>query len=308
MIYTVTLNPSIDYHVWTQSLTQGGIHEAQKEWKDAGGKGINVSKVLKNLGIESTALGFVGGFTGSFIQQQVEQAGIAHQFIRIEQESRINLKLKAETETDISGVSPQIPAEALATLLKQIDSLSQEDYLVLAGSVPKSLPADIYQTIMQRLQGSGTRVLLDAKGESLKRALPQKPFLIKPNHHELGELFAVTITTAQEATSYGRKAVEAGAENVIVSLAGEGAVFVNRDVAYHARIPQARPINSIGAGDSMVAGFLSQYVQGVQLETAFRFAVAAGSATALSEGFCTREKIDRYLPNITITRVEGEGR
>lgn len=307
MIYTITLNPSIDYHVWTRTLAEGRIHEAQKEWKDAGGKGINVSKVLKNLGMGSTALGFVGGFTGTFIQQQVEKAGISHQFIRIEQDSRINLKLKTESETDISGVSPEIPREALEKLLKQLDQLTDRDYLVLAGSVPKSLPADIYQTIMTRLRGTGARIFLDAKGEALKSGLRQEPFLIKPNHHELGELFDVAIATRDEAIFYGQKAVELGAQNVIVSLAGQGAVFVNRDEAYQARIPEANPVNSIGAGDSMVAGFLYNYVQGEPIEASFRFAVAAGSATALSEGFCTHDKISRYLPHITVTKVKGEG-
>ncbi|MED3498345.1 1-phosphofructokinase [Brevibacillus agri] len=303
MIYTVTLNPSIDYHIWLSALSQGAIHEAKKEWKVAGGKGINVSKVLRALGEDSTALGFVGGFTGVFIQQQIEQAGIAHQFIQINHDSRINVKIKAENETDISGVSPPVPEEALERLFEQIDRLQSGDYLVLAGSVPKSLPSDMYQMIMQRLRGKGVRIFLDAKGQALKNGLPEEPFLIKPNHHELGELYGVTIATPAEAIEWGRKALQMGAQNVIVSMAGQGAVFVNRNEAYLAQIPQRKPVNSIGAGDSMVAGFLYGLTRGMDTEAAFRFAVAAGSTTALSEGFCTREKIEAFIQDVTITFI-----
>jgi 1-phosphofructokinase len=304
MIYTVTLNPSIDYHVWIPALREGTIHQVQKEWKVAGGKGINVSRVLRILGMDSIALGFVGGFTGEFIRQQVEQTGIAHQFIRIKQDSRINLKIKAQTETDISGVAPEIPQEALDQLLAQLDGLDNGDYLVLAGSVPKSLPDGVYQMIMKRLRNKGVRIFLDAKGEALKNGLAEEPFLIKPNHHELGELFSTTISTTTEAVAYGRQALELGAHNVIVSMAGQGAVFVNSQEEFVAEIPQRKPVNSIGAGDSMVAGFLYAHTQGMETEAAFRFAVAAGSTTALSEGFCTHEKINAFLPEITISKIK----
>lgn len=304
MIYTVTLNPSIDYHVWIPVLHEGSIHQAEKEWKDAGGKGLNVSKVLKNLGMNSTALGFVGGFTGAFIRQQIEKAGIIHQFISVQQDSRINLKIKAGMETDISGVSPLIPQEALDKLISQIEQLQKGDILILAGSVPASLPADIYQTIMKKLFGRGIKICLDAKGDALLDGLREKPFLIKPNHHELGELFGVTITTPAEAIVYGRKAVELGAEQVIVSLAGEGAVYVNGKEAYIAEIPKREPVNSIGAGDSMVAGFVYAFVKTNDPKEAFHYAVAAGSSTALSEGFCTLEKVHQFLPHVTIKKVE----
>lgn len=305
MIYTVTLNPSIDYHVWIPELQEGTIHQATKEWKDAGGKGLNVSKVLNILGMESTALGFVGGFTGAFIQNQMESMGIHHKFIPVEQDSRINLKLKAGKETDISGVAPHIPSEALEELMKQLDQLDEQDSLVLAGSVPGSLPSDIYQVIMKRLRNKGVRIFLDAKGESLLDGLREQPYLIKPNHHELGEIFDVTITNAEEAITYGRKAVEMGAQQVIVSLADEGAVYVNQTEAYIAKVPKRKAINSIGAGDSMVAGFLYAVAIGKQAEEAFRFAVAAGSTTALSEGFCTHEKIQAFIPHITIHQENG---
>jgi 1-phosphofructokinase len=301
MIFTLTLNPSLDYHVWVSSFREGTIHSVEKEWKDAGGKGINVSKVLKILGMESTALGFVGGFTGAFIRQQVEKAGVSHHLIQVEEDSRINLKLKAAAETDLSGVSPTIPQAALDQLWNQLADLSDGDYLVLAGSVPESVPADIYQKLIRQLAPKGVRICLDASGEALRNSLAEGPFLIKPNHHELGELFGTRIASAEEAVAYGRKAVESGAQNVIVSMAGEGAVFVNRSEAYRAIIPRQQPVNSIGAGDSLVAGFLYRYLQTNEFETAFRFAVAAGSATALSEGFCTQETVDSFLPQVRIS-------
>ncbi|QRG70082.1 1-phosphofructokinase [Brevibacillus choshinensis] len=303
MIYTVTLNPSIDYHVWIETMTEGAIHQAQKEWKAAGGKGINVSKVLHNLGSASVALGFVGGFTGSFIRQQLEQEGIKHRFIPISEDSRVNIKIKAERETDLSGVSPHIPKEALKQLLDQLDQLERNDFLVLAGSVPESLPADIYRLIMQRMNEIGVHVILDAKGTALGNALAEKPFLIKPNHHELGDLFGVSVTTPEDAVLYGRRALEMGASNAIVSMAGDGAVFVNRTTALLAQFPRQQLVNSIGAGDSMVAGFLYAYTRGQGEKEAFRYAVAAGSTTAISEGFCTPEKIQAFLPTISITEL-----
>ncbi|MGD8190438.1 1-phosphofructokinase [Brevibacillus ginsengisoli] len=302
MIYTVTLNPSIDYHVWVPALQEGSIYQVQKEWKVFGGKGLNVSHVLHILGMESTALGFIGGFTGQYIQSQLETVGIHHQFIPIEQDSRINLKIKALKETDMSGIAPHIPAEALDQLMEQVKQLGEQDTLVLAGSVPDSVPGDIYQTIMKQVRGRGVRVLLDAKGEALLAGLQEHPYLIKPNHHELGEVFDVTISTPGEAISCARKAVEMGAQQVIVSLAGEGAAYVNQSEAFIAEFPKQKAVNSIGAGDSMIAGFLYATAQNYSIEEVFRFAVAAGSATALSEGFCTREKIRNYLPEIIITK------
>ncbi len=303
MIYTLTLNPSIDYHVSIPVFSEGTINTVQKEWKAAGGKGINVSKVLKALGKESTVLGFVGGFTGIFIQKQVEQLGIPHQLIEVEEDSRINVKMKAQTETEITGKSPEIPKQALEQLMLQLEQLTENDYLVLAGSVPESLPKEIYQLIMKKLRSKGIRIFLDAKGTALRNSLSEKPFLIKPNHHELGDLFGVSISSLEEAAAYGRFAVELGAQNVIVSLAGDGAVFVNEKETYIAQIPPSKPVNSIGAGDSMVAGFLYAYASNFEIKEAFRFSVAAGSTTALSEGFCTPEKIKDFLPSIKIKKI-----
>ncbi|MFD2371652.1 1-phosphofructokinase [Brevibacillus sp. GCM10020057] len=300
MIYTVTLNPSIDYHVWLPSMQEGTIHQVQKEWKVAGGKGINVSKVLRNLGCRSIALGFIGGFTGAFIRQQLEQEGIEHRLIPVAQDSRINVKIKAERETDLSGVSPLISAEAQSQLMEQLDQLGSGDFLVLAGSVPESMPPNIYQIIMNQMNRQQVRVILDAKGAALGNSLAEKPFLIKPNHHELGELFGVNVQTAEEAVRCGKRALEMGAVNVIVSMAGKGAVFVNREQAFVAEFPRQQAINSIGAGDSMVAGFLYAFTRGLDVRESFRFAVASGCTTAISEGFCTPAAIEAFLPLITI--------
>lgn len=307
MIYTLTLNPSIDYHIRLESFSQGKINSVKEEWKVAGGKGINVSKVLKSLGKETTALGFVGGFTGTFIQKEVEKLGISHRFIQVEEDSRINLKMKAETETEITGLSPCVPQLAMDELFRQLRELDGEDFLVLAGSVPHSLPSDIYQTVMNELQPKGVRIFLDAKGKALQQGLSSRPFLIKPNHHELGELFDVSIQSPEEAIRFGMKAVAMGADNVIVSLAGDGAVFVNKEHTLIAEIPPSKPVNSIGAGDSMVAGFLYAYTRRLGVEEAFRFAVAAGSTTALSQGFCTPEKIQAFLPNVQIQNIKIRG-
>jgi len=307
MIYTVTLNPSIDYHVWIPALEAGTIQQAEKEWKDAGGKGINVSKVLRNLGLDSVALGFAGGFTGAFITQQLERQGITHRLIPIPYDTRINLKIKGQSETDISGVSPEIPPAAMDQLYEQLDLLTSEDILVLAGSVPRSLPEDLYQQIMQRLKPRKVRIFLDAKGKALARGIRAEPFLIKPNHLELGELYGVTIESLEEAVHYGRRAQAEGAQHVLVSMGGAGAVLVTREAAWMARIPPREPVNTIGAGDSMVAGFLYALTKELELPEALRFAVAAGSATALSEGLCTRETIELFLPEVSIDRMGREG-
>ncbi|WCK55279.1 1-phosphofructokinase [Aneurinibacillus sp. Ricciae_BoGa-3] len=305
MIYTLTLNPSIDYHITLPAFTEGGLNRVQKERKTAGGKGINVSLVLKKLGMESLALGFTGGFTGRFIEGELLEAGIHTEFLRIGEDSRINIKLHAEKETELTGVSPRIPREKLDALLLRLSRLTNKDTLVLSGGVPGSLDQGIYGTIMKRLQVKGVRIFLDASGAALEKALEERPFLIKPNQQEVSDLFGVPIETAEEAITYARKLLPLGPENVIVSLGGEGAVLVNHHEAFIARIPRSKPINTIGAGDSMVAGFLYQYVRQEDVESAFRFAVAAGSATALSEGFCTPESIEAFLPHIILKKGEN---
>ncbi|WP_232696394.1 1-phosphofructokinase [Brevibacillus daliensis] len=303
MIYTVSLNPAIDYHIWLPSLRPGEITGATKDLKISGGKGINVSKVLKNLGESTTACGFIGGFTGEFIQKEMNDLHIPTSFIEVEGATRINVKLKAEEETDISGVSPIISEKAFMQLLKQMKGLTHTDQLILAGSVPKGLPEDTYEIIMDEVKAKGLKVALDTSGIALKQGIRKKPFLIKPNHHELGELFEVTINTPEEAIHYAKQIVEQGVTNVIVSLAGNGAVLVNQEAAYIATFPKSKPVNSIGAGDSVVAGFMHAVNKNLEQMEAFRFAVACGTATALSEGLCTPDSIKEIIPTIQVSNI-----
>ncbi|WP_139488001.1 1-phosphofructokinase [Brevibacillus dissolubilis] len=302
MIYTVTLNPSVDYHIWLSSFSEGETHVVEREAKMAGGKGINVSIVLKQLGMESKALGFLGGFTGEFIRMELNAKGVSHDFIPVAGDTRINMKLKTAHETECNGISPQIPEEAAAKLLKQLQALTAEDSLVLAGSMPSSLPQYFYRQIIEQAAAKGVTVFLDSKGEALHQAIPARPFLIKPNHHELGDLFCVQIETPDEAIPYAKKLVEQGAQNVIVSLAGRGAIFTDGHVTYVAQVPKGEVVNSVGAGDSTVAGFLYQWQKTGDKLQAFRYGLASGSATAFHEGFCTPESIEELLPQVQITQ------
>ncbi len=303
MIYTVTLNPSVDYHIWLSALEEGGVHLVEREAKVAGGKGVNVSLVLKRLGRDSTALGFVGGFTGAFIRQKLEKQGIATSFLEVDGDTRINIKIKAGQETEVNGLSPFIPKETVARLFDQLRRLGPDDSLVLAGSIPASVGPDVYAEMLRLVSGSGVTVYLDTHGKALLHSLSARPFLIKPNHHELGEVFDVVIDTPEEALIYARKLAEAGAQNVIVSLAGAGAVFTDGQKSYIATVPKGEVKNSTGAGDSVVAGFLHEWERTRDKAAAFRFGVAAGSATAFSDGFCTPESIARLLPDVHIKQA-----
>ncbi len=291
MIYTCTLNPSIDFIVHINDFKMGDLNKISKEMKYPGGKGINVARVLKRLGIKSKALGFVGGFTGEFIEDYLQSEEIDFDFIKVNGDSRINIKLKTDFETEINGLGPSISPEQLNEMLEQIKSLSSEDVLVLAGSIPVSLPEDIYAKMAEICRQNGVKVILDASGKTLLKTLEFKPFLLKPNHHELGELFDVEITTPEEAVPYGKKLIELGAENVIVSLAGKGALLINKDMVLHANVPSGIVKNSVGAGDSVVAGFVGTYMKDKDLKEAFRMGVASGSATAFSPDLCTREEV-----------------
>lgn len=259
-----------------------------------GGKGINVSTVLGNLGIESTALGFVAGFTGAEICKETEAAGIRSDFIQIEEGiSRINLKLKSIDGTEINGQGPDISEEKVSMLMEKLDALEAEDVLVLAGSIPASMPDDIYQKIMERLKGRGVRIVVDATKDLLLNVLDYQPFLIKPNNHELGEIFGVNLSTRDEVIPYGRKMQEKGARNVLISMAGEGAVLIAEDgQVYTSPAPKGTLVNGVGAGDSMVAGFLAGWLKQRDYEYAFHMGIAAGSASAFSEYLATRSEIE----------------
>ena len=293
MIYTVTFNPSLDYIVSVENFQLGLTNRTSSELMLPGGKGVNVSTVLMNLGIENTALGFAAGFVGDEIVRQMEEMGVQNGFIRIEEGvSRINLKLKSIDGTEINGQGPVISPEHVEELMKQLDRLGEGDVLFLSGSIPSSMPDDAYQKIMERLDGRGVQIVVDATKDLLLNVLEYHPFLIKPNNHELGELFGVELKTREEVIPYAKKLQEKGAVNVLVSMAGEGAVLIdaNEDV-YMAPTPKGTLVNGVGAGDSMVAGFMAGWLEKQDYEHAFCMGVSAGSASAFSEHLATKAEI-----------------
>lgn len=292
MIYTVTCNPSLDYIVTVKDFEPGRTNRTESERILPGGKGINVSIMLRNLGIESTALGFTAGFTGAQIQSRIEQMGIRTEFIEAaEGFSRINLKIKNMEGTEINGRGPQIGEEKFQKLMGLLRKLGSGDYLVLAGSIPSSLPDTMYRDIIRELKPRGVRVIVDAEKDLLTNVLEYQPFLIKPNNHELGEIFGTTLMTREEAVPYARELRRRGAENVLVSMAGEGAVLAAADgKVYSAPAPRGTLINGVGAGDSMVAGFLAGWMEKKDCHHAFLMGLAAGSASAFSEDLATGEK------------------
>ena len=293
MIYTVTFNPSLDYIVSVEDFRPGLTNRTDSELLLPGGKGINVSIVLKNLGISSIALGFVAGFTGDEVVRRLTEMGVESGFIGIgEGFTRINLKLQSIDGTEINGQGPKISREKVQMLMEQLSRLEEGDVLFLSGSIPASMPDNTYQKIMERLDNRNVRIVVDATKDLLLNALPYHPFLIKPNNHELGEIFDVELGTRSEVISYAGKLKERGAQNVLVSLAGEGAVLVAADgKVYEAPAPEGVLINGVGAGDSMVAGFMAGYMEKEDYEYAFHMGLAAGSASAFSEYLAPKEEI-----------------
>ncbi len=293
MIYTVTFNPALDYVVGVEHLTLGEVNRTTKEAIYYGGKGINVSAVLKELKVESIALGFVAGFTGDALERGVKEMGIVTDFIHLKEGmSRINVKIKSDQESEINGQGPEITKEAIELLFDKLDQLKEGDSLVLAGSIPKTLPSDIYERIMERLQEKKIRVIVDATKDLLLNVLKYKPFLIKPNNHELGEMFGVILKTNEEIISYGKKLQDMGARNVLISMAGDGSILIDETGnVYQMGVPAGKVKNSVGAGDSMVAGFLAGYAETNNYEEALKLGTATGSATAFSEGLATYETI-----------------
>ena len=293
MIYTVTFNPSLDYIVSVDDFKLGLTNRTSSELILPGGKGTNVSTVLKNLGLESTALGFVAGFTGNEIVKRLNNMGIKSDFISIENGiSRINLKLKSIDGTEINGAGPDISEDKVNELMDKLNQLKEGDVLVLAGSIPSSMSDNIYRDIMADLKDRGVMIVVDATKDLLLNVLEYHPFLIKPNNHELGEIFDVKLTTREEVIPYGRKLQEKGARNVLVSMAGEGAVLIAEDgQVFDAPAPKGKLINGVGAGDSMVAGFVAGWIEKQDYEYAFHMGVASGSASAFSENLATKEEI-----------------
>lgn len=297
MIYTVTFNPSLDYIVSVENLKLGAVNRTSKEIMNPGGKGINVSLVLRNLGYDSTALGFQAGFTGREIVRLMEEQGISSDFIQVENGlSRINVKVRASEESEINGMGPGIEEADIQKLYAQLERLEDGDTLVLAGSIPTVMPETMYSDIMERLSEKNLQIVVDATKDLLVNVLKYHPFLIKPNNHELGEIYGVTLNTRDEVIPYARKLQEKGARNVLISMAGEGAVLLTEEgKVYQSEAPKGKVKNSVGAGDSMVAGFVAGYLASKDYEQAFYMGVCTGSASAFSEGMATREAVHNLL-------------
>lgn len=293
MIYTVTFNPSLDYIVTVDNFTCGIVNRTKNEVLFPGGKGINVSMVLKNLGHENTALGFLAGFTGRELERLLEDKGVATDFIPVENGmTRINVKLRSDRETEINGQGPAISREDIARLYQKLDTLQDGDTLVLAGSIPDIMPGSMYMDILRHLQDKNLRIVVDATRDLLVNVLQYHPFLIKPNNHELGEIFGTIIEKKEDVIAYAGKLQDKGARNVLVSMAGAGAVLVAEDgTVLKAEAPKGKVRNSVGAGDSMVAGFLAGYLESGSYADAFRMGVCAGSASAFSEELALREEV-----------------
>ncbi len=302
MIYTVTFNPSLDYIVSINHFQLGKTNRTTEEQMLPGGKGINVSTVLHNLGIENTALGFTAGFTGEEIRRRTSKIGFHCGFIQLENGfSRINVKMKDFDGTEVNGMGPSIDPASVDKLLHDLDRLKEGDILVLAGSIPASMPDSIYRDIMARLSGKGVLFVVDATKDLLLNVLEYHPFLIKPNNHELGEIFGVELNTRDEVVLYAAKLQEMGARNVLVSMAGEGAVLLSEEEdILKLPAPKGRLINAVGAGDSMVAGFIAGWTQQKDYIHAFKMGVSAGSASAFSELLATSDEIYAIYDSLNI--------
>lgn len=301
MIYTVTFNPSLDYIVSVEDFKLGLTNRTSSELILPGGKGINVSTVLRNLGVKNTALGFHAGFVGTEIVRRLQQMDVDAEFIQIQEGvSRINVKLKSIDGTEINGAGPVIGSDKVEELMGKLGKLGEGDVLFLAGSIPSSMPDDMYEQIMARLDGKGVMIVVDATKDLLLNVLKYHPFLIKPNNHELGEIFGVELKTREDVVPYGKKLQEKGARNVLISMAGEGAVLVAEDgQVFEEPAPKGTLINGVGAGDSMVAGFMSGWMEKQEYEYAFHMGIAAGSASAFSENLATREEIENVYRQVT---------
>lgn len=299
MIYTVTFNPAIDYVIHMETMKIGATNRSRREELYFGGKGINVSIVLKELGIASVALGFIAGFTGEAIEQGLADMGITTDFVRLGKgNSRINVKVKAGEETELNCQGPDIDEKAIGALFEKLNALQDGDTIVLAGSIPASLPSDIYERILQHISGKNIRVVVDATKELLLNVLKYKPFLIKPNNHELGELFGVELKTEEEIEQYAGKLKTMGAQNVLVSMAGDGALLIDAEGELHrCGVCKGTVKNSVGAGDSMVAGFLAGAWNG-DYDYALKLGTAAGGATAFSDGLATKETMEELLKTL----------
>lgn len=302
MIYTVTLNPSIDYIVRLDQVQVGSVNRMDSDDKFAGGKGINVSRVLKRLGIENTATGFIGGFTGKFITDNLVSEGIASNFVEVNQDTRINVKIKADAETEINGPGPEISTEKLAELKEILSSLTPADTVVFAGSSPKNLGNVVYKELIGLTRKTGAQVVCDFEGQTLLDSLEFEPLLVKPNNHELGDIFGVKLENLDQIESYARQILDKGAQHVIISMAGDGALLVTSERTYFAKPIKGTVKNSVGAGDSMVAGFTGEFVRSGDAVEAFKWGVACGTATTFSDDLATADYIKETYEKVEVEK------
>ena len=302
MIYTITFNPALDYVITVDHFQQGLVNRVCEEHIFCGGKGINVSAILKELGYESEALGFVAGFTGDEIVRRAKsEYDIKTDFIKVEKGmSRINVKMRSDEETEINGMGPDIQPEDIQELFNQLDTLTEKDVLVISGSIPSTLPDTMYEQIIERVQEKKIKVVVDATNNLLLKVLKYKPFLIKPNNHELGEIFNVELNTRDEVIPYAKKLQEMGAQNVLISMAGQGAVLVSdNNEVIQSNAPKGTVVNSVGAGDSMVAGFLTGYLETGNYKKAFINGLCCGSASAFQVGLATKEDVENVKKTLS---------
>lgn len=306
MIYTVTLNPSIDYVIKVDKLTTGNINRVNEEHVYPGGKGINVTRILKSLDNDNIALGFVSGFTGDYIINSLQELNLKSDFIKVKQGfTRINVKVKSEEETEINGQGPKISEEELNQFYKVIDKLVDGDILILSGSIPSCLDERLYESIMKKVEDRDIKVIVDATKNLLLNVLKYKPFLIKPNNHELAEMFNVELNSTEDVVFYARKLKEMGAQNVLISMGKDGALLVTEnDEVFASSVAKGEVVNSVGAGDSMVAGFIAGYLKSNSYEEALRLGAASGGATAFSSDLATREFIDKLVDEIKIEKIK----
>ncbi|MBU5336655.1 1-phosphofructokinase [Intestinibacter bartlettii] len=305
MIYTVTLNPSIDYVIKVEKLVNGQVNRVNEEHVYPGGKGINVTRILKSLDNENIALGFVSGFTGDYIIDSLQELNLKSNFIKVKEGfTRINVKIKSEEETEINGQGPKISEEELNRFFEIIDRLVDGDILILSGSIPACLDEKLYENIMKRVEDRDIKVIVDATKNLLLNVLKYKPFLIKPNNHELAEMFGVELNSTKDVVFYAKKLKEMGAQNVLISMGKDGALLVSENgEVFTSNVAKGEVINSVGAGDSMVAGFISGYLKSGSYEEALRLGAASGGATAFSSDLATREFIDKLVEEIKIQKI-----
>ncbi|HHU64428.1 1-phosphofructokinase [Streptococcus sp.] len=303
MIYTVTLNPSIDFIVRLDNLVLDSVNRMSSDDKFAGGKGINVSRILQRLDIDNTATGFIGGFTGRFVADSLVAEGIKTDFVEVSEDTRINVKIKAGEETEINGAGPKISDEKLEELKSILAGLSSEDTVVFAGSAPSSLGNQVYNTLIPIAKKAGAEVVCDFEGQTLLDSLNYQPLLVKPNNHELADIFGVELNGLDDIEKYAREILAKGAKNVIISMAGDGALLVTPEAAYFAKPIKGTVKNSVGAGDSMVAGFTGEYVKSGDPVEALKWGVACGTATTFSDDLATAEFIKETYQKVEVEKL-----